>query len=69
MLVISTESSNSSTKLEMIQKYKGLTEKIIKMFYKVNNRLGYGFLEEVYENTMMIECRKESIAAPSQSPY
>ena len=29
-------------------KYKELTEKIIKIFYKVYNKLGYGFLEKVY---------------------
>jgi hypothetical protein len=28
--------------------YKELTEKIIKIFYKVYNTLGYGFLEKVY---------------------
>ncbi len=35
--------------------YKELTEKIIKIFYSVYNKLGYGFLEKVYENVMMIE--------------
>lgn len=29
-------------------KYKNLTERIIKVFYKVYNNLGYGFLEKVY---------------------
>ena len=29
-------------------KYKGLTQKIILVFYKVYNKLGYGFLENVY---------------------
>ena len=29
-------------------KYKELTEKIIKIFYRVYNKLGYGFLEKVY---------------------
>ena len=47
-------------------KYKTLTEKIIKVFYKVYNKLGYGFLEKVYENAMMIEMRKEGIPAVSQ---
>ena len=47
-------------------KYKALTEKIIKVFYKVYNKLGYGFLEKVYENAMMIEMRKEGIPAVSQ---
>ena len=35
-----------------------ITEKIIYAFYKVNNELGYGFLEKVYENAMAIELRK-----------
>ena len=47
-------------------KYKALTEKIIKVFYKVYNKLGYGFLEKVYENAMMLEMRKEGIPAVSQ---
>ena len=49
-------------------KYKALTEKIIKIFYDVYNKLGYGFLEKVYENAMMIEFGKEGITATSQSP-
>jgi GxxExxY protein len=49
-------------------KYKERTEKIIKIFYKVYNKLGYGFLEKVYENAMMIEFRKEGIPIASQAP-
>ncbi|MCG2758676.1 MAG: GxxExxY protein [Desulfobacteraceae bacterium] len=49
-------------------KHKELTEKIIKVFYKVYNKLGYGFLERVYENAMMIEFKKEGIPAVAQSP-
>jgi len=49
-------------------KHSELTEKIIKIFYKVYNRLGYGFLEKVYENALMIELKKENIPAISQSP-
>jgi len=48
-------------------KYKDLTEKIIKIFYKVYNKLGYGFLEKVYENAMMIEFKREGVVAASQS--
>jgi GxxExxY protein len=48
-------------------KYKELTEKIIKIFYKVYNKLGYGFLEKVYENAMIIEFGKEGIQAVAQS--
>ena len=36
-------------------KHKVLSEKIIKIFFRVYNKLGYGFLEKVYENAMMIE--------------
>ena len=48
-------------------KYTELTEKIIRIFYQVYNKLGYGFLEKVYENAMMIELKKEDIPAVSQS--
>ena len=47
-------------------KYKELTEKIIRIFYKVYNKLGYGFLEKVYENAMMLDFKKEKIPAVSQ---
>ena len=47
-------------------KYKELTEKIIKIFYRVYNKLGYGFLEKIYENAMMIEFKKEGIPSISQ---
>ncbi|MDP1803089.1 MAG: GxxExxY protein [Bacteroidota bacterium] len=36
-------------------KHSDITEKIIIAFYKVYNTLGYGFLEKVYENAMIIE--------------
>lgn len=36
-------------------KHLDLAEKIIKAFYNVYNTLGYGFLEKVYENAMLIE--------------
>ncbi|MCF6149704.1 MAG: GxxExxY protein [Candidatus Kuenenia sp.] len=47
-------------------KFKDLTEKIIEIFYKVYNKLGYGFLEKVYENAMMIEFKKEGVPAVPQ---
>ena len=49
-------------------KHKALTEEIIKAFYCVYNSLGYGFLEKVYENSMMIELNKAKIAAIQQAP-
>ena len=49
-------------------KYKETTEKIIQSYYRVYNQLGYGFLEKVYENAMVIELKKEKIAVATQSP-
>jgi GxxExxY protein len=49
-------------------KHKALTERIINIFFEVYNRLGYGFLEKVYENAMMIEFEKAGIQAVAQSP-
>jgi GxxExxY protein len=49
-------------------KHKNLTEKIIEIFYRVYNKLGYGFLEKVYENAMMIEFEKAGISAEEQVP-
>jgi len=49
-------------------KHKELTAKIIKAFYKVHNKLGYGFLEKVYENAMVIELAKDAIPVTQQSP-
>ncbi|MGB3459580.1 MAG: GxxExxY protein [Halobacteriota archaeon] len=47
-------------------KYKELTEEIISIFYRVYNKLGYGFLEKVYENAMMMELKKAGFPAVSQ---
>ena len=49
-------------------KHRGLTEKIINIFYKVYNTLGCGFLEKIYENGMMIKLEKKGIPAFGQSP-
>lgn len=46
--------------------YSNLTEKIIKAFYNVYNYLGYGFLEKVYENALMIELRKMGLNCENQ---
>jgi len=43
-----------------------LSDKILKVFYKVYNILGYGFLEKVYENAMMIELRKSGLVCSQQ---
>ena len=52
----------------MAYKYEDLTRRIIEIFYKVYNGLGYGFLEKVYENALVIECRKAGLDAKPQAP-
>jgi len=50
----------------MGSKCKKLTEKTIGIYYRVYNNLGYGFLEKVYENAMMIEIKRDDIPAIPQ---
>ena len=49
-------------------KHADLTSKIISAFYTVYNELGYGFLEKVYENAMVIELEKLGLQARKQQP-
>jgi GxxExxY protein len=53
---------------EMLIKHHELTEKIIAGFFKVYNALGYGFLESVYQNAMIIELTKQGLNLKSQFP-
>ena len=48
--------------------HSDITEKIIKAFYNVYNKLGYGFLEKVYENAMLIELKKLGLNCKNQFP-
>lgn len=49
-------------------KHTDTTGLIIKAFYNVYNILGYGFLEKVYENAMLIELRKLGLNCSNQLP-
>jgi len=44
------------------------TQKIIQAFYKVYNSLGYGFLEKVYQNALLIELRRMGFKCESEVP-
>ncbi len=48
--------------------HKELTEKIIGCAYRVYNKMGFGFLESVYEKCMLIELSKAGLNAESQKP-
>ena len=54
----------------MYDNYKNseLTEEIIGIFYHVYKTLGFGFLEKVYENSMMIMLKKAGFDCLSQKP-
>mgnify|MGYP006301120215 CR=1 FL=1 len=47
--------------------YEELTDKIIGCAYKVYNILGYGFLESVYEKSLLIELLNAGISAEAQT--
>ena len=46
--------------------YKEITEKIIGCAYTVYNTMGFGYLESVYENCMLIELMNAGLNAESQ---
>ncbi|MDD5530069.1 MAG: GxxExxY protein [bacterium] len=46
--------------------YEEITEKIIKAFYEVHNELGNGFLENVYENALMIVLKQYNLKVEQQ---
>ena len=48
--------------------YKDLSYKIVGLAMEVHSKLGYGFLEKVYENAMMVLLRREEILARQQAP-
>ncbi len=48
--------------------YEEITDKILNAFYKVYNELGFGFLEKVYENALIIELCERGLICASQQP-
>jgi GxxExxY protein len=45
-----------------------LTDKIIGCAYDVYNQLGFGFIEKVYENAMMIKLPQKGLEVVQQTP-
>lgn len=41
--------------------FKDITEKIIGCAFRVYNKMGFGFLESVYENCLQIELKKSGL--------
>jgi GxxExxY protein len=46
--------------------HSAITGKILEAYYNVYNKLGFGFLEKVYENAMMIELRSMGLECKQQ---
>jgi len=53
---------------EAVMDYQELTEKIIGAAYTVHNRMGYGFLESVYEKCLLIELAEAGLFCQAQAP-
>ena len=49
-------------------KHEDITGKIIRAFFNVYNELGYGFLEKVYENALLIEIANMGLDVRRQYP-
>ena len=49
-------------------KYKELSEKIIAAAYNVHNELGYGFIEKVYRNALVIELGESNVKCTAEVP-
>ncbi len=48
--------------------YEKITETIIGCAYRVYNKMGFGFLESVYEKCLLIEMRKAGLDTETQKP-
>ncbi len=48
--------------------YQEVTETIIGCAYRVYNKMGFGFVESVYEKCLLIELRKAGLKTESQKP-
>ncbi len=48
--------------------YKEMTETIIGCAYRVYNKMGFGFLESVYQKCLLIELKKTGFDTESQKP-
>lgn len=48
--------------------YEKVSETIIGCAYRVYNKMGFGFLESVYEKCLLIEMRKAGLDTETQKP-
>jgi GxxExxY protein len=48
--------------------HQDLTNRIIQAFYRVYNELGFGFLENVYQNALYLELIDDGLSVETQKP-
>lgn len=48
--------------------FRSITYAVNGAVFEVNRELGAGFLEKVYENALLVECRKRGLKAATQVP-
>jgi len=48
-------------------KHSDISSRVIQVFYHVYNTLGYGFLEKVYENALVLELRGRGLRVQPQT--
>lgn len=48
--------------------HEDITDVTLKCFYEVYNTLGFGFLEKVYENALVIEIKSKGLDCSQQFP-
>jgi GxxExxY protein len=51
-----------------VYKHSELTEKIIAAAYAVHNQLGFGFIEKVYKNALLIELENLHFKCKAEAP-
>ena len=47
-------------------RYRGMTDIVLKSFYEVYNELGFGFLESVYEKTLVLVLKHYGLMVETQ---
>jgi GxxExxY protein len=48
--------------------HQNTTDLVLQAFYKVYNKLGFGFLEKIYENALLIELENAGLECEPQKP-
>lgn len=59
---------DSTTVTEVGLLHADITDRVIAAFYDVYNELGFGFLESVYKNAMIVALRQKGLEVETETP-